>query len=256
MEVLFGKIMETIVLPPGLQLMMLLFGGILRFWFYRTGQTFIYVAIAMLVILSMPFFSYNLMAWSQTHPALTEETLKASNAKAIVILAGGRYTSAPEYNGRDTVSIHTLERIRYGAQLHQTTKLPILVTGGLVFEKNRPSEGELMKEVLEKDYLTVTRWVEGKSRTTYENAIYSYEMLNKEGINDIIIVTQAFHMPRSVEAFEKAGFNVTAAGVGFHSPSKRPTYFQLLPSMSAFSTARTVLHEWIGRAWYHFRYYD
>lgn len=255
MEVALGKFMETLILPPGLFLILLLTGALLRYRFYRTGQGFIYTSLALLVLFSTPLFGDFMMRIAQSYPPLDVQTLEKTPAKAIVILAGGRYANAPEYDYQDTVSISTLERSRYGAYLHKKTGLPILVTGGVVFEDNRPSEGQLMKNFLEHELQVKTRWVEGKSRTTYENAIYSYDMLNREGITDIILVTHAYHMPRAVEAFTKAGFHVIPAGVDFFSPDVRPAIFNLLPSLDALISTRIVLHEWIGRAWYHLRYY-
>ena len=253
MEVLVGKIMETLILPPGLMIILIVIGTIIRFKFYRTGQSFIYTGVGLLILLSTPIASSLLMDTTQNYPALTEKDLKTLSAKAIVILGGGRYTDAPEY-GQDTISKWALERCRYGAYLQRKTKLPILVTGGSVFT-DRVSEAELMKQVLEDSFISVVHWVEGKSRTTYENSIYSFEMLDKENINNIILVTQAGHMMRSVEAFEKAGFKVTPAPMGFVTKSERPFYFQILPDAGSLRNSTFALHEWIGRLWYTLRYY-
>jgi uncharacterized SAM-binding protein YcdF (DUF218 family) len=201
----------------------------------------------------LPIIGSNLIKLVQTYPALSNEQINNLNVKAIVILGGGRYPDAPEY-GKDTINNAALERCRYGAYLQRKTKLPILVTGGSVYGSRRP-EGELMKDVLENDFMAVVQWVEGESRTTYENAIYSFEMLKKDNIKDILIVTNAYHMPRSVEAFEEAGFNVTPAPISFFGKSTQPVYFKLLPNMDALRLSRITLHEWVGRLWYNLRYY-
>jgi len=253
MEVLIGKIIETFILPPGLMIALIVSGALLRLRFYQTGQVFIYSGFGLLILFSMPLVGNSLFSTTQNYPALAEEKIQSLNAKAIVVLGGGRYTDAPEY-GQDTISKWALERCRYGAYLQRKTKLPILVTGGSVFE-DRESEAELMKQVLEGSFNSVVHWVEGRSRTTYENSIYSFEMLNKENIKNIVLVTHAGHMMRSVEAFEKAGFNVIPAPMGFVPKSDRPIFFQILPSTNALQNSTFALHEWIGRLWYHLRYY-
>lgn len=253
MEVMLGKIMETIILPPGIMIVLMIFGIILRRRFHRTGQTFFVTGFILLLLFSLPIFSNNLILFEQSYPALRDVQIRSLEAKAIIILGGGRYPDAPEY-GEDTIADDALERCRYGAYLQRKTKLPILVTGGSVYGGRKP-ESELMKAVLENEFLAVVNWVEGKSRTTYENAIFSFEMLQKEKIRDVVIITSAYHMPRSVEAFEQAGFNVVAAPISFSGNSTRPFYFQLLPSMDALYQSRIVLHEWVGRLWYHLRYY-
>lgn len=253
MEVLTGKILETLILPPGLLIILIGAGFLLRLRYYRTGQSFIFTGFTLLLLLSLPLVSNSLFSTLQTYPALAPDKLKTLNASAIVILGGGRYSDAPEY-GKDTVSAFTLERLRYGAYLQRITRLPILVTGGSVYE-NRVPEGELMKEVLESSFISVVHWVESESRTTYQNAVNTHEILNRENIKDIILVTNSFHMPRSVEAFENAGFRVIPAPVTAGSTSERPFYFSLLPDMIALRTSRIVLHEWVGRLWYNLRYY-
>ena len=254
MEVLLGKIMATLLLPPGLNIAMVLFGLLLRLRFARTGSGFIYAGFILLIVFSMPLVSNSLQQSQENFPALDVASLAQSKAKVIVVLGGGRNPAAPEYQNEDTVSIHALERIRYGAYLQRKSKLPILFSGGSVFGNEVP-EAQLMKKTLEDAFIGVTQWMEGKSRTTYENALYTHEMLAKENIQDIILVTQAFHMNRAKEAFEQMGFHVTPAATGFSTPSNRPWYLDVLPSADALKSTAQVLHELIGRGWYHLRYY-
>ena len=223
MELLFTHVVGAFILPPGLFFLLLLLGVILRLRFYRTGQSLIYSAILLLLLMSLPIISNPLLHLYETTPALDDAALAHTQAKAIVVLGGGRYADAPEYHG-DTVSRYSLERIRYGAWLQRKTKLPILVTGGNVYGGNRPAEAELMKQVLAQDFLALVPWVEKDSRTTYENAIYSRKILAKEGITNIILVTHAMHMPRAIEVFEKAGFTVTPAPMSYDTASGSPMF--------------------------------
>jgi uncharacterized SAM-binding protein YcdF (DUF218 family) len=253
MELLFTHVVEAFILPPGIFFLLLLLGLILRQRLYRTGQVFIYSASILLLLMSLPIISNPLLHLYERMPALDETTLAHTQAKAIVILAGGRYANAPEYQG-DTVSRHSLERIRYGAWLQRKTKLPILVSGGSVYGGERLGEAQLMQDVLEHGFLAVVRWVEKDSRTTYENAFDSRKMLEAEGIKNIILVTHAIHMPRAVEAFEKAGFTVTPAPMGFDTSSS-PTFLGFLPSIYSLYNVYDLMHELIGRLWYRLRYY-
>lgn len=254
MDILFGKIMATLLLPPGLNIAMVLFGLLLKQRFERTGKGFIYAGFILLYLFSIPMFSTTLERSQQDFPALDLASLPESKAKVIVVLGGGRYPAAPEYQKEDTVSIYALERIRYGAYLQRKTKLPILFSGGTVYGDAVP-EAQLMKKTLEDGFIGVTHWVEGKSRTTYENALYTHELLSKENIQDIILVTHASHMHRAKEAFEQMGLHVTPAPLGFSTPSDRPWYLDLLPNAGALEATATTFHELIGRAWYNLRYY-
>jgi uncharacterized SAM-binding protein YcdF (DUF218 family) len=254
MELLFTHVVEAFILPPGFFFLLVLLGVILRQRFYRTGQSLIYVAISLLLLMSLPIISNPLVHLYERIPALDASTLTHTQAKAIVVLGGGRYPDAPEYGG-DTVSEPSLERIRYGAWLQRKCQLPILVTGGTVFGDNRLAEAQLMQQVLEHDFLAAVPWVEKESRTTYENAIYSKKMLAKDGINHIILVTHAMHMPRAIEAFEKAGFTVTPAPMGYDTSGGAPMFLSLLPNIYSLVSLNDLMHELIGRLWYHLRYY-
>lgn len=256
MELLITHVIRVFLLPPGLFLSLLLLGAIIKLRFYRTGQSVIYTAIGLLLLMSLPIVSNPLLHLYEDIPAVNPTNLLHTQAKAIVILGGGRYADAPEYQGADTVSGASLERIRYGAWLQRKTKLPILVSGGVVFGgKKRPAEAKLMQQTLQKEFLAFVPWAETRSRNTYENAIYSHKLLAKEGINDIILVTHALHMPRALEAFKHAGFIVTPAPLGFDTGAGTPTLLSLLPTIYSLRNMHNLMDEVLGRIWYHLRYY-
>jgi len=253
MEVIIGKLVSTLIKPPGLILILMLLGVVLRIRFYRTGQSFILGGVFLLIAFSMPVVSGTMVRLYEDTSVLDVAAIKKSGAGVIVVLAGGQ-TEAPEYQGY-TVSWHTLERIRYGAYLQRLIRLPILVTGGRVHGDEPAAEAELMQQVLEKELLATVRWVEKKSRTTYENAVYTQTILASENINHILLVTHAIHMPRAKEAFEQAGFTVTPAPIAINGKASKTIISGLLPSAGSLNLTNELFHELIGRLWYKLRYY-
>lgn len=176
----------------------------------------------------------------------------ARDAQAIVILSSGRYSDAPEYGGVDTITGETLERVRYGAHLARQLKLPVAVTGGAVMGERTYGLAELMAQVLTDEFQLAPRWVEVRSRNTAQNASELRVLLP---LQRIILVTHAIHMKRSVEAFERVGFTVTEAPMGYRSRAEVSyEFFAWLPSESALDVARAVFHEWIGLVYYRLRY--
>ncbi len=89
------------------------------------------------------------------------------------------------------------------------------------------------------------RWSEGASRDTRENAINLRPLLQQGGISRIALVTDAWHMPRAVMEFERAGFEVTPAPTGFIATRERPL-LEWLPSAHGLSSSRQVLREWLA----------
>ena len=96
------------------------------------------------------------------------------------------------------------------------------------------------------------RWQEDRSADTRENATFSASMLKQGGVQRILLVTSAWHMPRAVAAFEGTGLTVVAAPTGFRSPvADDVTNF--LPHWHGLRDSCLALHEWTGRAWYWLR---
>lgn len=168
-----------------------------------------------------------------------------------MVLGGGR-NGGREY-AAPTSGRWTLARLRHGARLYRATGLPILVTAGDPGAIG-VSGAQLMRQTLERDFRVPVRWVEADSRTTLENARFSARLLHQAGIRRVLLVTQAWHMPRSVRVFERAGLEVIAAPTDYSEagPLERGLY-ALLPAAGALEDTRRALHEWVGMLWYRLR---
>ena len=93
--------------------------------------------------------------------------------------------------------------------------------------------------------------IEDKARNTDENARFTAAIVHPEASQRWLIVTSAFHMPRAMGVFEKAGFHPIAYPVSFYTSGRwvddlSPT-FDPLGNLKTFVLA---LHEWIGLAAY------
>lgn len=87
---------------------------------------------------------------------------------------------------------------------------------------------------------------EGQSRNTFENAANTKQLLEENGLADCVLVTSAYHMPRSVGLFRKLGITVTPWPVDYRTSGKLtfgPDFSQ--PSLNALLTT-TALKEWTG----------
>ena len=112
-----------------------------------------------------------------------------------------------------------------------------------------------MRDVLVDELGVPVRWLEETSRNTAENARYSAEILARENVAGIILVTHAAHMPRAVQAFEGQGLQVYAAPTAYRSGGGgRAGLLDWLPSADALQRSRAGLHELLGRVWYSIRY--
>ncbi|HZW26437.1 MAG TPA: YdcF family protein [Gallionella sp.] len=234
----------ALLLPPLSLLLLLAFGLFLLYRRRKPAWPLIGSSFLLLWLSATPYVAEGGLHLLEARTA----PLGKQDADAIVILGGGTYFHAPEYGGQDTVSQHTLERLRYGTQLQRTTGKPILVTGGKPLG-NSLSEAQQMKAVLEQDFGMPVRWTEDSSDNTYENAYHSRQMLQAQGIRKIYLVTHAWHMPRAAEVFRSAGFEVIEAPTAF-TTRYRNDLLAFLPRGDAMRDSRIFTHELIGLLWY------
>ena len=250
------EIIVLLVLPPGSLILIAVLGFLIYSKWTWAGSAVIVTALALLIALSLPRTGQQLMASLEAYTSpLGADGLDQArkNAKAIVVLAGGRYANAPEFGG-DTVSRPTLERLRYGVYLHRQTELPLLVSGGSAGGE-KISEAELMQQVLEQDYKLAANWQEKYSRNTFENALESAELLRAASIEHVILVTHGYHMRRAIWSFEQMGIKVTAAPTGFTTLGYRGrTVHAYLPSAKGLYLSSLALREHLGYLWYQFAY--
>lgn len=252
--VAFKALLKSSFLPPGGPLLLIVVGLLVLCRFRRLGVAMILTGATVLTALSLPVTAMLLRGGVEIHPPITEAELSHGGAEAIVILGGWRYVGAREYGGQDVVNLATLGRLRYGARLHRASGLPMLVSGGRPWGE-AVSEATLMAESLHEDFRIRPRWLEGRSRDTFENARFSAEILKGEGIRRVVLVTHATHMARSVEAFERAGLEVLAAPTLFAGDIGESEWRDWLPSPKALGESRDVLHELLGRIWYRVAHY-
>ena len=258
MEVLLIKIIQTLLLPPGFMILLMLVGYVLARRMPRTGKIMMFTGFGVLILASLPIVANVNLHLLEGDTALSPKELANPSAQAIVILSGGRNAAAPEYNNQDTVSLPTLERVRYGAWLQRHTRLPLLVTGGTVFDASRPAEAELIQHILAEEYQLPAQWLEVNSRNSWENAVLSQAILKEAGIKRIYLVTQAWHMPRAQMVFEAVGLEVIPAPTGFlhgHGDSGIPLILDFLPASDALQANYKFAHELMGIVWYRLRYF-
>jgi uncharacterized SAM-binding protein YcdF (DUF218 family) len=235
------KALTVLVLPPVGPLLLVLFGAALLRRAPRAGRAAVWGGALLLLVLSLPVVSVSLQCLLHDSPAL--DLSRPTGAQAIVILGGGIRRDAQEYGG-DTVSLLSLERVRYGALVARKTGLPILVTGGVVLEGE--AEGVVMRRVLEQEFGVPVRWVESRSRNTHENAFFSAPILAQAGVRRILLVGHAVDMRRARAEFVGAGLEVAPAPTDIPNPDF--TWRDLIPGMAALQDSHWALYELLANA--------
>ena len=169
--------------------------------------------------------------------------------QAIVVLSGGMVGDGESSGRANRLSANSVERTLHAARLAKETRLPVLISGGIVDDGVTP-EAEAMRRLLERDLGVAVKWVETRSRDTAENAALSARMLRSNGIDRVLLVTQAFHMQRAELLFMRSGLQVSPAPHGFRGAPFDRAVRKPLPNLEGLASARLACHEYLGLLWY------
>lgn len=238
---LIKKLVSSLLLPPIGPLLIVACGLLILRRRRILGLALAWSGLALLFALSTPIVSELLLQTLRIHPPVTRDA--AHSAQAIVILGGGIRREAEEYERTDVLGSNSLLRLRYGVELQRKTQLPLLVSGGA--PEGGSAEAEVMARTLRSDYGSTARWIEPTSLDTRDNAIRSAALLKADGVSTILLVTEGFHMRRSVLEFEAAGLKAIPAPtvLGSRAEAKAISFF---PGASSMQNSALAIKEWLG----------
>ncbi|MGD0618117.1 MAG: YdcF family protein [Bryobacteraceae bacterium] len=146
----------------------------------------------------------------------------------------------------------TYERCLYAAWIYRRYgPLPVVVSGG-PSAPGFPAEALTMQDILVRNGVDASNvWVEGRSGTTHQNALYSASILRQHGVSRVALVVDARCMLRASACLRKLGIEVDPAVSGYRI--WRTPREELLPSWKAIQSNESTLHEAVGLLWYRLR---
>ena len=92
--------------------------------------------------------------------------------------------------------------------------------------------------------------LEQRARNTVENAAYSKAMAQPKPGERWLLVTSAFHMPRSIGVFRQAGFAVEAFPVDWRTRGSEDVLRPFATMGDGLRRTDTAVREWVGLAVY------
>ena len=171
---------------------------------------------------------------------------------AILVLAGG--SSYDDKGSSVQPGVYAMERVYAAVKLAKSRSehSVLIMSGGNVFGANDRSEAEAMRDAAKvmgyEDRILVEKW----SRTTAENMKQSANIIRQQGLNHVIIVTNGFHMPRSMQM---AALHMPYLQI-YPFPGGRLTdpvirgISSFLPNSSDLNASCLGIKEWVGIAAY------
>lgn len=264
MFVFLSKFLPLFVYPVGLAF----FGLLFYLWLTRKSRQKGFPRLILWLVVIVLFVGGNRwvetalvrsLEWRYLPPATLPQ-----NA-VVVVLGGGTESNQPprqmaELNGAG-------DRVMYAARLyHQGVAEKLLLSGGnltTLGSRTTTPAADMLEIITLMGVPAEACWLQDQSQNTYEDALYSAEMLAQEGITEIVLVTSAMHMPRSVALFAHHGLTVIPAPADYSvtednwaalwSPSVGDMLTGLIPQAGYLSGTSAALKEYIGMAVYWMR---
>jgi uncharacterized SAM-binding protein YcdF (DUF218 family) len=265
-----SKIIWLTIAPSSL-LCALFFVSLIFFVFkkHRPAHFCAGLGIALFLFVGCTSFADRALAkWERQYPLLNTAgtELDMDNIAGVVLLGGGLDLSRSIAQNRLVLSRHNGDRIIAFLDLIQhNPDLDHIYSGG--HGAVIPSNAEDKRKIGEAEYarpfidsLTNSPYIyyESESQNTFQNAAYSKRLYKKE-INAVwpsdkawLLVTSAYHMPRSYAVFKKAGWNVKPYPSSYICEEDKPLWHVSPKFWENWAKIDILAHEVVGMMAYKF----
>lgn len=243
---LISRLTWLLLQPSNLFLFLLL---IAIFLLWKNRQKFglfliMTCAIFYMMVTFGPLVNWLLVPLEQRFSVYNNQISEAPYS-GIIVLAGAERTRYSEKHQQVTLS-GAAERLIAAVKLARIfPALPIIFCGG---GKNGAmlSEADIARQFFSEAGIDVSRIrFDDKSYNTYSNALETKKHIQPHETGQWLLVTSAFHMPRTVGAYRMAGIPVQPYPVDYRSDLAYP----LLRKPDAgrnFYQLDFAVHEWVG----------
>ncbi len=241
-----SKVFWWFAQPTRLWLILTILSSLLLYsaFFRQARIALLGLTIAALAALLLPIHLYAMRPLEQRFPQvnLPEEIT------GIIVLGGAVDQILTEAHGQANLN-SAAERMTEAAQLalhYPNAKL--VFSGGSAEIKPRSSsrEADVAEQFYQELGLNTDRLIlESESRNTFENAVFTKALVNPQKDEVWVLLTSAFHMPRSVGIFEALEWEVIPYPVDYRVGLSAETSPQVLFSGKLFIFDLAV-KEWLG----------
>ena len=248
----FSKLATFVLLPPGVFFLAFLLATLLLYFGKRrAGAILACISLIFFYALSTPAFSDLLIRpLEDRYPPYRITSTAAGDLEdaLVVVLDAGNVDRSPEEALRSGLGDESLKRLVYGIRVAKKLGLPLVFTGGQPY----PKEGVEIESAAARRFIAESgfqgkSYFDDESRTTRESAKNVSRLYRPASV---ILVTSAYHMPRSVASFEKVGLKVLAAPTDYKAARSPHALVDFLPSSDAFDDSYRALHEYLGLVGY------
>ncbi|WP_458121581.1 YdcF family protein [Paenibacillus sp. Z6-24] len=237
------KFLYSFVLPPGLFILLLLAMSI-WLWRRQLKPALVLLGLTILLYISTTGFVGDALIGSLEQRYSPPASVQGD---VIVVLGGGATQGTPDVDGQGNLSGAAGNRLITAVRLYRQTGLPIIFSGGQVFTDSGNEADIARRQLIGMGVPEADVLAENRSLNTEQNAANTAALLEQNGWKQPILITSAFHMPRSVVEFQRAGLTVEPYPTDYWVSQPEALYpGKFTPSGSAMSSTSTALKEYLG----------
>ena len=217
----------------------------------KSGLLLIVISIFMYWASTDAFIDKKLYKLEAIYSPITEENLK--RGEVYVLLGGGIITTTVEGN---IPGIMPSVRILKTAEYYKKYPKKIYISGGSPLQNQESESSVYARELISLGVSPEDIIIEDNSKNTNENALFIKQKLNSVENKNIILITSAFHMKRSIAIFKKnmQEFEVIPAPCNYLASQEKENFFYYIPKYYNFMKFQLWVWESIGNIYYKIKY--
>ena len=244
------RIFWLLVQPVTIAVLLLIIGWLLSFR-ARRGWSRTFLALGILIFLFTGYTTFGYLLITPLENRF-ERPAEPARIDGIVVLGGGM-------DGEVNDVRHGFELNRSGDRMVEAVRLAlrhpeakvVIAAGPAALALQQEPEAYAAKRLFESFGIASDRLIlDDKSRNTEENAQFAKALAGADGTQTWLLVTSAFHMPRSIGLFRKAEFEIIAWPADYLASGEEGIRFKPDQSPENISVATIALREWAGLVGY------
>ena len=238
-----SKVIWGIVAPETSLLILLILGTVLM-WTRRNKAASLILTSSVVVIAMVSIFPFSTWILHPLENRFPIPSKLPEEVDGIIVLAGAEniYVTA----ARGQPALHgggeRLTTFVWLARLYPNAILLFSGGSGSLIDQKQKSDDTARKLFHQIGLKAERVQYESDSKNTAESALKSYQLVQPNPGQNWILVTSAFHMPRSVGLFRKVGWQIIPYPVDFNTTNSSSMSFNLME----IGRLSQGLREWVG----------
>jgi uncharacterized SAM-binding protein YcdF (DUF218 family) len=247
-----SKIVWFFLTPSNALVVLALVGLLLlRTRFRRAGVRTIAISAGILLVAGLsPLGNALILPLEERFPTFVDD---GGPVAGIVVIGGTFDTEATNVHGQMALNETGERLIALAALARRYPKAKILYAGGgSEFAPDTTPEATLVENTVASLGVDPSRLIyERRSLNTFQNALYAKGLAQPVAGERWLVVTSAFHMPRTMGVFRAVGFDVAAYPVDYRTAGSASLFRPFAFVSEGLRRTDVAAKEWIGLVTYY-----